>query len=264
MSLDLWALTQDRVGAKVAEARAVATSGRPLMAGWLEQAAAWIGEVTPTWEQLTGSVPLQRTYRRLAASSHLEAWLICWPTDGHLQLHDHGGASGAFQVIEGELNERALVAGSASDTGLGATGVVLRDRLLPPGEVVAFDGFYIHDVYNLRPQAVTSVHIYGPAWRPMSFYRLEGGVVRTVGHGSRDGLGEAGPVRPRSSPPPDGRPADRGGIASGRRPAGRLGPRPRIRPRRIRPRPRSSPPPASDGGWRPARRIFLKANEVAP
>jgi hypothetical protein len=192
MSLDLWALTQDRVGAKVAEARAVATSGRPLMAGWLEQAAAWIGEVTPTWEQLTGSVPLQRTYRRLAASSHLEAWLICWPTDGHLQLHDHGGASGAFQVIEGELNERALVAGSASDTGLGATGVVLRDRLLPPGEVVAFDGFYIHDVYNLRPQAVTSVHIYGPAWRPMSFYRLEGGVVRTVGHGSRDGLGEAG------------------------------------------------------------------------
>jgi hypothetical protein len=168
MSLDLWARTQDRVGAKVAEAGTLATSGRPLTVGWLEQAAAWIGEITPTWEQLTGAVPLERTYLRLAASPHMEAWLICWPTDGRLQLHDHGGASGAFHVIAGKLDERSVVGG------------VWRDRRVPPGEVVSFDGAYIHDLRNTRSQPATSVHIYGPATSPMSFYRVVGGTVHPV------------------------------------------------------------------------------------
>jgi hypothetical protein len=172
MAVDLWAWAQGRVDSVVVEAGALAASGRPLTMGWLEQAAAWVGEITPTWKQLTGAVPGHRTYLNLAASPHLEAWLICWPTDGQLQLHDHGGASGAFQVIDGTLDERSVV----SDAG----GVRLRDRGVPAGEVISFDGAYIHDVHNATSQPATSVHLYGPASSPMNFYRFVGGSIGPV------------------------------------------------------------------------------------
>jgi Cysteine dioxygenase type I len=187
MLLDGWEQTQDRVRVIAAEAKTVVTSGGSLSPGWLEGAAAWVGDMAPSWAQLTGCEPLERSYRRVIASPHIEAWLICWPTDGHLQLHDHGGASGAFQVIEGTLDERSLEARG----GLGGPGATLHDRLVPPGEVVSFDGAYIHDVRNTHPEAATSIHIYSAASRPMAFYSLDGGLVRTVGPATELALREA-------------------------------------------------------------------------
>jgi Cysteine dioxygenase type I len=34
------------------------------------------------------------------AAGH-EAWVICWPSGGLLDLHDHGGSAGAFSVVSG-------------------------------------------------------------------------------------------------------------------------------------------------------------------
>jgi hypothetical protein len=177
MTQDRLEVTLDRTRAIDAEAHAVVASGRALSPGWLEEAAAWLGESAPSWEELTGVVPLERTYRRVIATPRLEAWLICWPTDVHLQLHDHGGASGALQVVDGTLDERSLIVRG----GLSGPGAILHDRLVETGEVVSFDGSYIHDVRNTHRHAATSIPMYGAADRPMSFYRLDGGLVRTVG-----------------------------------------------------------------------------------
>src|ERR1700722_7144919 len=86
------------------------TQGTTLGVDWLASAAHWLAEVAPSWEEMTGQVATERAYRRLFCGPSLEAWLICWPTGGHLQLHDHGGASGAFEVISGTLEERSLPA----------------------------------------------------------------------------------------------------------------------------------------------------------
>ena len=142
---------------------------------WLADGAARLAEVTSSWVELTGEVPAERSYRRLAASDRLEAWLICWPLDGHLQLHDHGGADGAFHVVDGMLDERGIDE-RGDDLGCVAG---LRRRLIRAGEGVSFDGSYIHDVRNTEPAAATSVHLYTQAVRPMAFYRLdERGAVR--------------------------------------------------------------------------------------
>jgi hypothetical protein len=132
-----------------------------LQPGWLSPAAAWLAEAAPSWEDMTGSVPDERSFRLLVSSLHLEAWLICWPQGGRLALHDHGGASGAFQVVHGSLHE-AYVDRKGK----------VHNRDLPPGARVAFDGQYIHDVVNQSPQAATSVHVYGAASRSMSFFQL--------------------------------------------------------------------------------------------
>lgn len=177
MTVDRWQLTLDRTQAIAAEARAVMTSGWPLSPGWLEEAVAWLGESVPSWQELTGSDPDERSYRSVIATPELEAWLICWPRDVHLQLHDHGGASGAFQVVDGALDERSLVALG----GLGGAGALLQDRLVEVGEVVSFDGSYIHDVRNTRHEAATSIHVYSAAAREMTFYDIDAGGVRSVG-----------------------------------------------------------------------------------
>jgi hypothetical protein len=184
-----WQEAVQRARALAAEADACArmSSGAPVDAAWLASAAGWLAEVAPAWAAMTGPVPTERSYRRLCQSPALEAWLICWPTGGRLQLHDHGGASGAFEIIEGTLEERSLRSRSwpagpvpAEPPPDGLLGARLRHRLIGPGEPVAFDGGYIHDVRNTGGTMTTSVHVYGPALRPMAFYRLDGALIRTV------------------------------------------------------------------------------------
>src|ERR1700722_1876527 len=45
----------------------------------------------------------QRTYELLELTDNLEIWAIHWPKDVRLELHDHGGSSGALWVIDGSL-----------------------------------------------------------------------------------------------------------------------------------------------------------------
>lgn len=175
-----WVRVEERAGALLARA----ASGREVEPSWLAASVAELAEGCPTWEELTGQVPLERSYRRLASSPHLEAWLICWPQDTHLQLHDHGGACGAFQVVDGSLEERRLVAAAGTGAPFAGGGATLRLRTLAAGEGASFDHDYIHDVRNVEPAPATSVHLYGAARRPMAFYRLDGGVARTVGPAS--------------------------------------------------------------------------------
>jgi hypothetical protein len=49
--------------------------------------------------------PGARAWRRLTANSLYDAWLIDWGTGSGLGLHDHGGSTGAFVVVDGTLVE---------------------------------------------------------------------------------------------------------------------------------------------------------------
>src|SRR5689334_25183320 len=47
----------------------------------------------------------QRWHVRLLCDDTVDIWLISWTTEQGTQLHDHGGSSGAFTVVEGALDE---------------------------------------------------------------------------------------------------------------------------------------------------------------
>ncbi len=127
---------------------------------WLRGACRQLVSAAASWPQCFGEAPAERSYRRLARSGQLEAWLIWWPEGGRLRLHDHGGAAGALGVVSGQLDETYVLPGGA-----------LSQRVLGAGQSVAFAGDHIHDVVNRRPSGATSVHVYSPPAANLTFYR---------------------------------------------------------------------------------------------
>lgn len=115
---------------------------------------------------------LARRYRRLELIGEHEIWLIDWPAGGELELHDHGGASGAFQVVTGTLEERF-----AADQHVRRP---LRTRHHGPGDGQAFGPRYVHDLRNGGGAPARSVHVYSPPLTEMRFYAETGaGLVPT-------------------------------------------------------------------------------------
>jgi mannose-6-phosphate isomerase-like protein (cupin superfamily) len=140
---------------------------------WLSAAARALGEVAQPWELQVGAPSSERSYELLVRTARIEVWLIHWPCGGRLQLHDHGGASGAFRVVSGELRETYVDARCR-----------LAQRRVGPGRGVAFGPGYVHDVENTEEQGATSIHVYAPPSDHMSFYRYEGpGQLTRVGSG---------------------------------------------------------------------------------
>ena len=104
-----------------------------------------------------------RSYELLELTDDLEIWAIHWPKDQGLELHDHGGSSGALWVVDGALEEHSLGRGGG-----------LIHRTLEVGGGSAFGPSHIHDVVNIGDVPATSVHVYSPPMASMTFYRQEG------------------------------------------------------------------------------------------
>lgn len=92
----------------------------------------------------------------LERTEHHEAWLLTWLPGQHTDLHDHGGADGAFTVVSGVLSERAV----RSDEGRHAAEVL---HTLRTGQSRVFGPNYAHEVRNHGPDPVISIHVYRPA-----------------------------------------------------------------------------------------------------
>jgi hypothetical protein len=125
--------------------------------------------VAETAELLTPADPdlTERSYDLLELTDELEIWAIHWPKDRGLELHDHGGSTGALWVVQGSLEEH----------------YVERDRSLSSRSIVAgggaaFGPAYIHDVVNAQTAPATSVHVYSPPMASMTFYRHENKSLR--------------------------------------------------------------------------------------
>jgi hypothetical protein len=114
-----------------------------------------------SWAQLS-DLPLEvRKYELLERTAELELWLIHWPTDGGLVLHDHGGSAGAFHVVAGALDE--------TSTALGRRTLRLERLFQTAGK--SFGPSYVHSVVNSERAAATSVHAYSPPLTSMGFYQ---------------------------------------------------------------------------------------------
>jgi hypothetical protein len=130
--------------------------------------AAGVAEHAAPWPVLFGNAPAERRYVLLGANIHGEAWLIWWPPGGRLELHDHGGASGAFWVVEGLLDEVAVE----------REGAALRTARVASGAGVEFGPDYVHSVVNRGSRGATSVHVYSRAGAALNFYRFDPQVGR--------------------------------------------------------------------------------------
>ncbi|MEH3032626.1 MAG: cysteine dioxygenase family protein [Aeromicrobium erythreum] len=107
--------------------------------------------------------PQERWHVRLYCDDRVDLWLISWTEDQGTQLHDHGGSSGAFTVVSGELTESVWTAGPGS----------LQDHARSAGDTVVFGERYVHDVRNQQEPVAVSVHAYSPPLERMSFYDVE-------------------------------------------------------------------------------------------
>ena len=79
-------------------------------------------------------------------------WLICWDYGQDTLLHDHGGSSGAFAVIDGELLE---------DFG-SVTGGKLTTRRHRAGGGAFFGPRYLHNLVAANAVPAVSIHVYSP------------------------------------------------------------------------------------------------------
>ena len=91
------------------------------------------------------------------------------PAGEHVELHDHGGASGALCVVAGQLVETWA-------TGLSATR--LRQRRLDRGAVAAFGPEHVHDVVNAGRSHALTIQVYTPRLVSMTYYAFHRGERR--------------------------------------------------------------------------------------
>jgi len=98
----------------------------------------------------------RRWYGRLALTEEVEVWLLGWTAAQATRPHDHGGASGAFMVLDGRLTE------SYRDGPVRS-----RRRSLGAGGRSAFGPERVHLVANPGPGNATSVHVYSPPLLPV-------------------------------------------------------------------------------------------------
>src|SRR4051794_8645952 len=57
------------------------------------------------WRPLVRHDSDMRWFVRLYGTEDVEAWLLTWTHEQAVELHDHGGSSGAVLVVEGTLEE---------------------------------------------------------------------------------------------------------------------------------------------------------------
>jgi predicted metal-dependent enzyme (double-stranded beta helix superfamily) len=113
--------------------------------------------------------PEGRWYEQIRVNDSCELWLISWLPGQSTGFHDHGGASGAFGVVWGELDEHMVARVPAESAGSAGTAV----RAVPAGQVRAFGAHHVHDVRNSSADSVAvSVHAYSPPLSAMTRYEL--------------------------------------------------------------------------------------------
>jgi predicted metal-dependent enzyme (double-stranded beta helix superfamily) len=117
-----------------------------------------------------------RWSQRLHADAYLDIWLIGWAPTQAAELHDHGGSLGALTVVEGELSEWRWSSSEADRADGGGHG--LHRRALRAGRGAAFALGHVHDVSNRATDPAVSVHAYSPPLSTMSYYVVEGGMLR--------------------------------------------------------------------------------------
>ena len=126
----------------------------------LVRLAASAGE----WASLVRYTEGERWYQRLARGENHEVWLLSWLPGQRTGFHDHCGSSGAFTVVQGELQEWTPAAGRRMPVAAG----------FPAGRVRSFGPRHVHEVVNETAAPAVSIHAYSPPLAGMRRYELTG------------------------------------------------------------------------------------------
>lgn len=109
-------------------------------------------DIAEIWEE-------QRWWSRLALTAGVELWLLTWAPGQRTEPHDHGGASGSFTVLFGELRENYRYPPGPVRTVDHAV-----------GSAIGFGQERAHEVVNVSPVNSASVHAYSPPLLPVRDY----------------------------------------------------------------------------------------------
>lgn len=102
----------------------------------------------------------QRWWLRLGLTSGVELWLLSWLPGQHTQPHDHGGASGSFTVLLGDVHEEFRYPRTE-----------IRRRVHTSGDSLGFGSGRAHQVSNRSLAPAATVHAYSPPLVPTRDYR---------------------------------------------------------------------------------------------
>jgi Cysteine dioxygenase type I len=170
-------------GATRAQLRPAAPAAAKTLAPMaLAQLAVGLAAQPEIWRPLVHVDPDRRWYTRLQVGAGWEAWLLTWLPGQGTDLHDHGGSSGAFTVLSGELQELTPAPTGADPTHLAA-------RVLHSGQVRSFGASHIHQVTGVGDSVAASLHVYGPALTVMNRYELDperGAVIASTERAGQD------------------------------------------------------------------------------
>ena len=122
--------------------------------------ARWHAADPASWPFEPRYNPHQRWYGKLYAADDHEVWLLTWLPGQATDLHDHGGSSGAFTVVSGEIVEQTVQDGSLLNTTMSA------------GSGRRFGAHHVHRVVNAGTRPAITVHAYSPALMVMTRYQL--------------------------------------------------------------------------------------------
>ena len=143
------------------------TTVAPIPLDLLEDIGRGLARSPSLWRPHAHHLVDRRRPVRLLATDHYEAWVIGWTGGQGVELHDHGDSVGSLTVVEGEVEELVPAGGR------------LRGRRLTAGRTVVLPAGLVHDVVAPGPAPATSVHVYSPPLRHMSFYAADGRRLRT-------------------------------------------------------------------------------------
>jgi hypothetical protein len=111
----------------------------------------FIGHAAEELHQAARFDPVERWALRLALTDEVEVWLLTWTPWQGTGPHDHGGATGAYSVLLGELTETWR---DSRDR--------LRESSRPAGSSTSYGFDRAHTVENRGTIEAISVHAYSP------------------------------------------------------------------------------------------------------
>ncbi|OLR91654.1 cysteine dioxygenase [Actinokineospora bangkokensis] len=116
-------------------------------------------ELAGPLRRLLAYTPDQRWWARIALTDEVELWLLSWLPGQGTAPHDHGGASGSFAVLEGEVAETYRYPSSP-----------IRHRRHTAGSAIGFGAGRAHEVRNVGTAPAATVHAYSPPLVPTREY----------------------------------------------------------------------------------------------
>ena len=131
-----------------------APTGRPLEREELRALVARVAARAELWRHHWDPAAMERSYAALHRDDDVDVWALFWRPAHDTGWHDHDTSSGAVHVVEGVLEEHALLIAQPER----------RTRYIAGG-AFTFGPSHIHRVTCASPHAV-SIHAYSPPlWR---------------------------------------------------------------------------------------------------